>query len=88
MDVKPELKLWRGSVIYLGKLAGIHNSIFLRASTKEKAEKFIGQRIRKHYKNKGMDSIEFKVIASISCDDEVLFFQNNASNKQYTGLMN
>ncbi len=85
---KPELKLWRGSVIYLGKLAGVHNSIFLQASTKEKAEKFIGQRIRKYYKSKGIDKVEFKAIVNLSCEDEVSFFQQNSANKQYSGLMN
>jgi len=88
MDTKPDLKMWRGSIIFSGKLAGSHNSIFLRASSKEKAEKFIGQRIRKHYKSKGMDEVQFKVFTSASSQDEVDFFVSNASNKAYSGIMN
>jgi hypothetical protein len=88
LDAKLELSLWRGSVICLGKLAGIHNSIFLRASSKEKAEKFVSQRIRKFYRAKGISDVQFKVWISSASDDEAAFFSANAWNKQYSGLIN
>jgi hypothetical protein len=86
---KPELKLFRGTVIYKGKLVGLHNSIFIQASTIEKAEKFIRQRVRKHYKSRGLKDIEFNVFTTVSCEDEIKFFQANINKTaSYNGLMN
>lgn len=87
-EPKPELLFWRGSVIYTGKLSGQTNTVFIRASTRDKATKFIGQRVRKFHKGKSTEGCEFRVFTTASCESEMRFFEANQSIRGYDGIVN
>lgn len=85
---KKAMLMFRASVIYSGKHLGKTGCIFIKATSKEDAFKFIEETIKNSLNKYGLPEDCFKIEISSSSKGEVDFYLENISKRNYSGLVN
>jgi hypothetical protein len=90
MNDVPKVKkhMFRASIIYTGKHLGKTECAFVKAITKEAASKFIEDSMKLSMKKYGWADDCYKIEISPSSKEEMEFYLENKSYKNYTGLVN
>lgn len=85
---KTNKPLYRGTVFFLGKQSGKYSSIFVRANSKEEAEKDLNTRVKQSLKERNLSKTEYVLKTTLSSDDEIDFFSKNKNNFNYISSLN